>query len=188
MRTTLLLTLILRVGRVRAIRGLVHISLWAGNPWFVIHRNGDDLIADMAFDQHVRSGGELWGVSPFHVSVDSYRWLVANKALDRFLVSPPPLLLYDRHCASLDGDDVALIYGQRPPVRNLVGLPIFEILLTGTRILLLLEMCGVCNISLFGFNLFSVGSDPLWFGHELAYDRRAILGVRLVCPQKSGPP
>jgi hypothetical protein len=78
----------------------------------------------------------------------------------------------------MTAQDIETIFSIAPARRQLTGMTRYELLLTGTRLALALEACGVGRLSLYGFDLFSASSDPLWFGHDLAIDRQVLFGVR----------
>jgi hypothetical protein len=81
-------------------------------------------------------------------------------------------------CNALGADDLHLLFAPNQANRFLVGLPFFELLLTGTRLLLLLELAGASRLGVFGFNLFSRGAETAWFGHAPHVDLRVMLAIK----------
>ncbi|MBB5753921.1 polysaccharide pyruvyl transferase family protein [Prosthecomicrobium pneumaticum] len=114
----------------------------------------------------------------FGTPVVALRWMERAGVIDRLRVALPPLALFDAFCARLEPEDLAILFAIAPPRRNLVGLPRIERLMTGTRILLLLELSGVSEIGLFGTDLFVDTADPLWFGHDPAIDLMVIAALK----------
>lgn len=145
-------------------------TIWAGHPWLVIHRGPTgDLIANPKFAQLMSQQPRLWAVSPFHTSVDSFRWLCEKQIIDRTIFNRSWADVYEVACSKLDFDGIKRIFSF-PERKDIVGLNNYELLLTGTRILLLLYLCGVSNLSIFGTNLFNFSKKDLWFGHDLNQD------------------
>lgn len=169
----------MRNWRQSALHEGTRLTTWAGHPWFVVHRNNKgEPVANGKFEAGLEAGMKLWAASPFHISFDAYRWLSARGYLDSLLVAPPPANIYEIACSSLDAEALQKIFSISGPVRNIVGLTYFDRLLTGTRILLMLELCGVKDIYMFGFNLFGFSMEGVWFGHDLAFDHDVIMGIK----------
>ncbi|TWG89433.1 hypothetical protein L598_008200000030 [Mesorhizobium sp. J18] len=165
----------------------VKTTIWAGHPWLVVRRKADgELAPNPRFAELARAGSQLWAASPFHISVDSYRWLKAEGHLERLLVAPPPAEIYEIGCSYFDAEELRLLFSIARQRKNVIGFSNFDLLLTGTRIVLMLELCGVTRISLFGTNLFGFSRDGVWFGHDLMFDYKVLMRVRKRLKEKGG--
>jgi hypothetical protein len=146
------------------------ITIWAGQPVFVFQGTAEHPEPLPVFREVVKNGVDLWANSPFHVSLEAFAWFTAQGGWDRLHFAPPPFALYDAMCLTHSAQDLRLIFSPAPEKRFLVGLVAYELLLTGTRVALLLDMLGVSRISLFGFDLFTSAPGQLWFGHSVDVD------------------
>jgi len=149
------------------------ITLWAGHPAFVI---SDDKLSD-PFEYIINDDTPLWALSPFHITCSSYILLRDRGLLEKLLVLPAPATLFDRFHNFLNPEEISDLYSIPHGRRQLTGLSNFELLLTGTRLILALEACRVKEISIFGFDLFNKSTDPIWFGHNIEIDRKIITGI-----------
>jgi hypothetical protein len=155
------------------------ITMWAGHPAFVISRNvHQDLIAIKFFEEAVLANIPLWALSPFHITCDSFSWMRDHGALERLAVAPPPYEIYEVACRTWPDEEVSRLFSIPAKRGTLIGLPYFDLLFTGTRLALLLELCGVKQISLYGSDLFrGTPRDQIWFGHDPALDRDVLQGL-----------
>ena len=150
------------------------LSLWSGQLAFVV----SGASVDERFREVVACGTPLWTLSPFHITCDAYSFLGKMERQPETLVLPSAACLFDVFHQYMTAEDMETIFSIAPARRQLTGMTRYELLLTGTRLVLALEACGVGRLSLYGFDLFSASPDPLWFGHDLAIDREVLLGVR----------
>lgn len=155
------------------------LSIWAGQPVFVVQNSNGAPLASPLFKDAVDSGVELWGQSPFHVPLHAFRWMTAAGAWPRFQVTPPPAVIFEQMCRVLDADELNLLFAPNTTRRFLVGFPLYDLLLTGTRLLLLLEHACVGKLSIFGFDLFNAEPQNLWFGHSPEIDHRVMLAIKM---------
>jgi hypothetical protein len=163
------------------------VTTWSGHPWLVVRRNNKgDLEANGRFAELLESGTKLWAASPFHISVDAYRWLKNQGFLDRLFVAPSPAIIYEIACSRLGADDLQKVFSISGQIKNIIGLSRFDLLLTGTRIILLAELCGAEDIALFGSNLFNFSREGVWFGHDLEFDYDVLMGVKRRILAKGG--
>jgi len=163
------------------------ITLWAGQPEFVVALDETGRpAARPSFAAIVAQGVPLWGMSPFHVSLPSYCWLKERGALARLMIAPPPAAICDMMCEWMEAETLAEIFSLVPKRGKLVGQTYFDVLFTGTRLVLLLELCGVTEISLFGCDLFLRSVEPVWWGHDPALDRRVLLGCQQRLRRRGG--
>lgn len=154
-------------------------TLWAGHPVFVINRDRlGQRTANLAFETLARDGVPLWAISPFHITCDSYLWLEEEERLSSLLISPSPNALSERLRYFLPSEEMSEIFSLAVDRGHLGELTNFELLTTGTRIIVLLEACNVKAISLYGFDLFKTSPDSVWFGHDLSLDLRVINNVQ----------
>jgi hypothetical protein len=164
-------------------RSVIHdgerVTIWAGHPWLVVHRNslGEPEPISL-FAELVAAGVQLWALSPFHISFDAYKWMSTEGLLDRLVVAPPPAVIYDIACTYLDAEEISQLFSIPPNRKHLVGIPHFDLLLTGTRLALLLELSGVKHLSLYGFGLFDMSTQNVWFGHDLQTDLRVLVNMK----------
>jgi hypothetical protein len=163
----------------------VKITTWAGHPRFVCNYNVDGIRhVDHQFERVADEATVLWALSPFHVSLASYHWLEGRGLLDKLAVVPPACVVAEVMVEYLDVEDFSFLFSYPTPVNsatclNLIGLPRYDLLLTGTRLLLLLELMGATDMSLYGSNLFDGGRDPaMWRGHDVSVDYRATMALR----------
>lgn len=162
-------------------------TTWTGHPIFAVSRDASGALqASPQFERLVDAGAGLWALSPLHISVDAFRWLESRRALDRLLVAPSFAVIQDLLSRSLDADILATLFSIAHVREDIVGRPVFEHLLTGTRLLLLLELSGVRRISIYGCNLFVNSRESVWFGHDLPMDLRVMLGVKRRLLQNGG--
>lgn len=150
------------------------LTLWAGQLAFVVSGSS----VDERFREVATRGTSLWALSPFHITCDAYSFLRQMERQPETLVLPSGACLFDTFHQYMTADDINTIFTIAPARRQLTGMTHYELLLTGTRLILALEACGVGRLSLYGFDLFSASADPVWFGHDVAVDRRVLLGVR----------
>jgi len=150
------------------------VTLWSGQLAFVV----SGAAVDERFREVATCGTPLWTLSPFHITCDAYSFLRKMERQPETLVLPSGACLFDMFHRYMTAEDMETIFSIAPARRQLTGMTRYELLLTGTRLALALEACGVGRLSLYGFDLFSASSDPLWFGHDLAIDRQVLLGVR----------
>jgi hypothetical protein len=163
------------------------ITLWAGHPQFVVDL--DDAGRPRARDAFARVVAQkvpLWVSSPYHLTLPSYCWLAAQGGLDRMTVTPPALVIQEMLGGVMDGAILAELSLLAPQIGNLVGRTIFDLLLTGTRLVTLLMLSGVREISLFGFDLFTQSSDTLWWGHKPELDRRVLMDCKRILQERGG--
>lgn len=155
------------------------ITLWTGNPVFVVERDksGNRHVPPL-FSQIVEAGIGLWALSPLHISVDAYRWLDDQNALDRLLVAPPSAVIQDISSRILDGKSVSTLFSIARGRDEIVGRTVYDSLLAETRLLILLELCGVKHMSLYGVDLFVNSKDQPCSGHNLPMDMRVILELK----------
>jgi hypothetical protein len=152
----------------------VRLSVWAGQLAFVVH--GADV--DERFEDVVARGTRLWALSPFHITCDAYTFLRLRRRCGDVMVLPSAAMLFDVFHAYMNAADLAELFTIAPARRHLSGMTQYELLLTGTRLVLALEACGVASLSLYGFDLFSATAEQVWFGHDLAVDHKVLAGVR----------
>lgn len=150
------------------------ITMWAGQLAFVV----SGVSIDEKFSAIVARGTKLWALSPFHITCDAYTFLEHWHARPDLLVLPSASCLRDVFREYMSSEDVETLFEIAPACRHVVGMTRYELLLTGTRLVLGLEASGVGRLSLYGFDLFTSTSDPLWFGHDVDVDRRVLLGVK----------
>jgi len=150
------------------------LTMWAGHLGFVV----TGAVVNERFREVATCGTPLWTLSPFHVTCDAYSFLRKMERQPETLVLPSWACLFDVFHQYMTAEDMETIFSIAPARRQLTGMTRHELLLTGTRLALALEACGVGRLSLYGFDLFSASSDPVWFGHDLAIDRKVLLGVR----------
>jgi len=145
-------------------------TIWAGHPWLVVHRgSAGDLRANPKFAELMNRQPRLWVISPFHTSVDSFRWLCEKQIIDRTIFNPSWTEVYEVACSKLDFAEIKRIFSISNR-KDIIGFNNYELLLTGTRIILLLYLCGVSNINIFGTNLFNFSKKDVWFGHDIYQD------------------
>jgi hypothetical protein len=163
----------------------VKITAWAGHPWFVCKYDVDGILhVDPQFESVADEATVLWALSPFHVSLASYHGLEGRGLLDKLAVVPPACVVADAMVEYLDQEDFSFLFsypssGNSAAYLNLIGLPRYDLLLTGTRLLLLLELMGATDMSLYASDLFDGGRDPaIWRGHDVSVDYRATMAVR----------
>lgn len=150
-------------------------TIWAGHPWIVVRRNpAGVLVPNAKFEQLLKEDIDIWAASPFHISVDSYRWLKTRGHYDDLLVTPAPMDVYEIACRKMTAEYLQTLFSISHQKENIIGFPYFDLMLTGTRLILLLELSGVKDISLFGFNLFDFSYENVWFGHDLHFDYNVI--------------
>jgi len=153
-------------------------TIWAGHPWLVVHRRPTgELGAISKFAELMMRQPRLWAVSPFHISVDSYRWLCENGHIDRMLVNPSWAEVYEVSCSKMESDGIRKIFSISYR-KDMIGFNNYELLLTGTRILFLLNLCGVSSIKIFGANLFNFSMKGVWIGHNLEKDYDVIMYIK----------
>ena len=149
------------------------VTLWAGMLARVL--KGSQPIPP--FERLVGDRVPLWCLSPFHITCDAYNYLRACGALEELLVLPPAACLFDDFHKCMGAEQVAMLYGMPPGTLDLSGFNWYERILTGTRLALLMELCGVSHVSLYGFDLFSSESGRLWSGHDVSVDRQLLAGL-----------
>jgi len=150
------------------------LTLWAGQLALVV----SGTTVNDRFREVVASGTGLWALSPFHITCDAYAFLrKMNRQLET-LVLPSAPWLFDVFHQYMTAEDMETLFTMAPARRQLTGMTRYELLLSGTRLILALEACGVERISLYGFDLFVNTPSAIWFGHDVAVDYRVILGVR----------
>lgn len=161
-------------------------TIWAGHPWLVVSRmeNGE-IRANPSFARLAEEGTQLWATSPFHISLDSYKWLKNNGQLDRLLVAPSSAEIYEIACSLLESSIIEILFSISKK-EGLIGFSRFELLLTGTRILMMLYMCGVKSIHVFGSNLFNFSRKDVWFGHDLNFDYRILMYLKRRIEERGG--
>lgn len=165
----------------------LRVTTWAGHPWLMVSRTASgDLEANARFAVLLEQGVKLWAASPFHISFDSYRWLSRHGYLDRLVVAPSPADVFEIACSRLEAEDLQQMFSLPGPIKNIVGLNHFDLLLTGTRLAVLLELCGVNNLNIFGTNLFNFSRDGVWIGHDLKMDYKVLMGVKRRISSKGG--
>ncbi|WP_265519153.1 hypothetical protein [Nitratireductor luteus] len=163
------------------------VTTWSGHPWLVVHRNNrGELEANDRFAELLENGARLWASSPFHISLDAYWWLSHRGLLDRLLVVPPPANIYEIACSHMEAEDLRKLFSISAQINNIVGLPHFDLLLTGTRMIFLIELCGAKDIAIFGTNLFNFSPDGVWFGHDLQFDYEVLMAVKQRILAKGG--
>jgi hypothetical protein len=152
----------------------VRTTLWSGHLAFVIDQQG----ANPTFAELVEQGVPLWTLSPFHITCDAFLWLRNRPVAPQVLVLPAAAVLFDVYHQHMSAIDMEVLFSIPPPRRQLTGLSRYECLLTGTRLVLALEACGVSAISLYGFDLFANDEESVWFGHDLKVDLQVLQMVR----------
>lgn len=146
------------------------LDIWAGHPAFVVDWEGDHPVAQEKFADAIAAGADLWCLSPFHVSLESFIFMNDAGVWSNLAVLPPPYALYEDMSSCLPGADLKQLFSIAEQNDYLVGFPVFDLLLTGTRLLVLLEHIGVRSLGVFGMNLFSSEPEALWFGHDMRVD------------------
>lgn len=150
------------------------LTIWTGQPVFAFQDTPDDPAPLPSFEEALKNGVECWANSPFHISLGAFKWLKAHGMWERMLVAPPPFHIYEAMCSTYDAEDLRLLFSPIRQTRFLVGFTAYELLLTGTRVALLLELLDVSRLSLFGFDLFASSPDQLWFGHSIDVDWKTL--------------
>ncbi len=149
-------------------------TLWAGYLAFVVDQQG----ANETFAELVEQGVPLWNLSPFHVTCDAFLWLRNRSVPPQLTILPSAAVLFDVFHQYMSASDMEVLFSIPLPRRQLTGLSRYERLLTGTRLVLALEACGVGAISLYGFDLFKGAEDSVWFGHDLDVDLQVLQAVQ----------
>ncbi len=151
----------------------VRTTLWSGHLAFVIERE----TVNSAFNELVDQDVPLWALSPFHVTCDAFLWIKSRPNPPNLRILPSSSILFDLYHDYMSVTDMELLFSIPPARRQLTGLSRYERLLTGTKLVLALEACGVEQISLYGFDLFAGTEDSVWFGHDLDVDRQVLSRV-----------
>jgi hypothetical protein len=155
------------------------LSLWAGQPWRVVEWGpAGEINVLEAFARAARDGLRLWALSPFHISVVAYRWMRDQGVLPNLIVAPTPAVIYDMACEFMSAADVSLLFSIPADRKGIVGLFAYDMLFTGTRLGLLLEMSGVRRMSFYGCDLFRGMRGQLWPGHDVRTDFRVLRGLK----------
>lgn len=155
------------------------LSLWAGQPWRVVEWGpAGEIHVQEGFARAARDGLRLWALSPFHISFVAYRWMRDQGVLRNLIVAPTPVVIYDMACQFMSADDLSVLFSLPPDRGGLAGLFAYDMLFTGTRLGLLLELAGVSRISVYGCDLFSGMRQQLWEGHDVHTDFRVLRSLK----------
>jgi hypothetical protein len=141
-------------------------TLWAGQLAFV----AADGMVDPKFRQLVEEGVPIWALSPYHVTCDAYNFLRGRPARPDVTILPSAETMFGTFGSYMSADDLGTLTAIAPPRKDISGLTQYDLLLTGTRLVLALEAVGVGSISLFGFDLFTRQKRLPWVGHDVAVD------------------
>jgi len=163
------------------------LSLWAGQPWRVVEWGAaGEINALDGFARAARAGLRLWALSPFHISFVAYRWMRDQGVLPNLIVAPTPVVIYDMACHFMSATDLSLLFSLPPDRAGLVGLFAYDLLFTGTRLGLLLEIAGVSHMSFYGCDLFRDTRRQLWPGHDVRTDFRVLRGLKARLTARGG--
>lgn len=149
-------------------------TLWAGQLAFV----AADGVVERKFRRLVEDGVPLWALSRYHVTCDAYNFLRNRPTPPNVTVLPAAESMLRTFSAYMTPEDVGLLSGLAPARFQLPGFSRYELLLTGTRLVLALEAAGVHGVSLFGFDLFTSQARRPWQGHDIPFDREVLRRVR----------
>jgi hypothetical protein len=150
----------------------IRTTIWSGHLAFVIENNS----INERFRSLVDEKTDIWALSPFHITCISYLW-IKNYARKKILVLPPAAVLNDIFHDYMSPEDISTLFNIPTSEHNFTGLTFYELLLTGTRLILALEASGVRHLSLYGFDLFQTSPEQVWFGHDTDVDRAVLRRV-----------
>lgn len=152
----------------------VRITMWAGQLAFV----AVDGTVDRTFGEVVARGTALWALSPFHITCDAFNFLRCRPVAPDLTILPSASFLRDSLGRHMGASEVDFLFEIVPPVQHVSGMIRHELLFTGTRLVLALELAGVRALSLYGFDLFTHSPRRPWIGHNPAVDLRVLTGVQ----------
>ena len=128
----------------------------------------------------------IWSATPFHLSVRFYKFLSDRGLLDRLFVSGSEPFLHDYLAQRLPpGMARALAMERRvhKPGRSTIIQPAFELLLTGTRLILFCALSGARQIGLFGFNFFEGTEKKPISLHDYPFEKELLAALIEVAPR-----
>lgn len=146
-------------------------SIWTGQLCHVVTIIDNKFKHFDKINYILKNNTDMWITSPFHISINSYLFL-KECVKSNILIAPSPYMLYKNY------KEVSNNFAIPQNSDILFISKYFETLLTGTRIAIYLEMCGVTKLSMYGFNLFTKDPKGLFNQHIPSLDHKLILNLK----------
>ena len=147
-------------------------TIWAGLPCHVVTIIDNEFRYFKQIQYIIYNKTDVWVSSPFHHSINSYLFFKKCITSD-ILIAPSPFMLFKKYTKEVSNN---FMISENSDILSISKY--FETLLTGTKIALYLEMCGVQKLSMYGFNLFTNAPGELLNQHKTAIDNELLFNLK----------